>query len=58
MMLVVVLVTIADHVVDHKWSYSSHLDYGHIYISKNTKFGAKFNDSGDHRIKYENNTDI
>ena len=54
----VVPVTTADHVVDHKWSVLIMIWTMDIYISKNTKFGAKFNDSGDHRIKYENNTDI
>ena len=45
MMLVVVLVTTADHVVDHKWSVLIMIWTMDIYISKNTKLNADLNDT-------------
>ena len=45
MMLVVVLVTTADHVVDHEWSVLIMIWTMDIYISKNTKLNADLNDT-------------
>ena len=49
----VVPVTTADHVVDHKWSVLIMIWTMDIYISKNTKFNAEFNDSGDQMLRYK-----
>ena len=53
MMLVVVPVTTADHLVDHKWSVLIMIWTMDIYISKNSTFNAQFNNSDDHMLKFK-----